>query len=110
MVAGHVLTGSITVFDSSFDDFGAGCQGRGGFDDMQADASVTVTDESGTVLGASHLGEGKRDGFSCVFPFSVTNLPDAKFYGVEVSHRGRATYSAADLDDAGWKIGLRLGA
>jgi hypothetical protein len=39
----------------------------------------------------------------------VEGIPDAKFYQVEVSHRGALTYSPSDLDQCGWKIELTLG-
>jgi hypothetical protein len=74
---------------------GSACAGSvGGADDISSGVQVTVTDEKGTVIGASALEGGKfthptKDKLGCVFGFTVANVPLGRtFYGVAVSHRG----------------------
>ncbi len=92
---------------------GTSCAGTGGYDDMTAGAPVTVKNEAGSVIGTGSLGQGVSDPnyptVACDFSFTISDLADAKFYSVEVSHRGAINYSKADLDKAGWKISLSLG-
>lgn len=70
------------------------CTGDGGYDDLHAGATVTVTDADGSVVALGSLGSGRlqSDGSAfppCVFPFTVSDVPAGfGFYGVEVSHRG----------------------
>jgi hypothetical protein len=107
---GHDLNGTITIIGSFTTSSSNGCYGTGGYADISAGAAVTVSDESGKILGTSQLEAGKTSGqASCVFAFKVTGLPDANFYRVEVSHRGQVVYSKSDLDKSGWKVDLSLG-
>ncbi|WP_456820116.1 hypothetical protein [Cellulomonas sp. URHB0016] len=45
---------------------------------------------------------------NCVFDFTVPELADAAFLSIEVSHRGKVTYSRADLQANDWTVGLSL--
>lgn len=63
--------------------------------------------ENGVVIGTGQL--AYRSGKGCVWSLMVPNVPDAKFYQVEVSHRGAASYSRSDLDKANWTIALSIG-
>jgi hypothetical protein len=109
---GHSLQGSIALhsigtFGSK--SIGENCFGTGGYNDLAAGAQVTIRDETGKVLATGHLDEGKTKSASeCDFAFNL-DVPDAKFYQVEVSHRGQVTYSADDLEKAGWRVQLTLG-
>ena len=79
---------------------GSICTGTGGYDDIQAGASVTVTDANGTTiaLGSLLLGETSELIFRCVFPIRVLDVPMGKgFYGIEVAHRGKVQIAEADL-------------
>ena len=90
------------------------CQGTGGYDDIRDGLEVAVTDAAGTVIGLGRLsskpGEdtfaGRR---TCEYEFTVSGLPDASFYGVEVGHRGVVRFSAADLAQKGWAVEVELG-
>lgn len=66
------------------------CKGAGGYDDIAAGAQVTVTDETGKVVGVGNLAGGRYgDSGACLFTFEVDGVqPGRPFYGVEVSHRG----------------------
>jgi D-arabinose 1-dehydrogenase-like Zn-dependent alcohol dehydrogenase len=86
------------------------CSGTGGYDDIDLGTSVVVTNEQGTVVGTGSLGPGSTtSSLDCDFTFTVADLPEARFYGIEVSHRGRVTFSRQQLDQDGWDVGLTLG-
>lgn len=107
------------LFDSSKIDVpaGTGCTGSGGFDDIEAGASVTVFDGS-NVVGLGRLGPGKvvsafahahseADG-TCRFAFEVSKVPvGPAFYSVEVSHRGKVNVTADEARGPG--VSLTLG-
>lgn len=40
---------------------------------------------------------------------SLPNVPDAKFYRVEVSHRGEVTFEHDQLKRNGWLVFLSVG-
>jgi hypothetical protein len=105
------LSGTMTLTDSEgvTDDGAGGCEGTGGYDDLQAGASVVVSDEANKVIGTSNLGDGSYSGTDCIFRFVVSNLPQAKFYKVEVSHRGQVTYPYNDLVANRWSVELSIG-
>jgi hypothetical protein len=46
---------------------------------------------------------------NCEFPFTVSNVPTAKFYRVEVGRRGQVSYSYDQMRANGWKVSLSLG-
>lgn len=118
-------TGGVVVngFPSNPDQaLGRQCWGSSGYDDIDAGADVTVTDESGTVIAVGALGPGEvvsfragnfltdfEDAVRCEFEFMINDVPDAKFYGVEVSDRGELRYSRDELEANAWVIGLQLG-
>lgn len=84
------------------------CTGYSGYEDITKGAGVTVYDSSGRVVASGALGTGKPKSAACVFPVTVPDVPGgAKFYQVEVSHRGKITVSSAEAK-AG-KFGASLG-
>jgi hypothetical protein len=97
------------------------CSGTTGYTDITQGAQVRVRNEKGKVLGVGALGAGKPDPESvstfqgqellsvCKFAFAVKGVGDAKFYSVEVAHRGEITYSAKQLAKKHWKVALTLG-
>jgi hypothetical protein len=96
-----VLRGSLVLSDPTPTDSNfTGCTGSGGYDDIVPGAAVTVYDAGGRVVANGALGEGRYASTDstapCVFKFAVPGVPDgAKFYQVEISHRGKLTVSAA---------------
>jgi predicted small secreted protein len=92
---------------------GNGCLGTGGYDDLQAGLQVTVSNESGTTIGTGTLDSGEvvRGQFwnTCVFPFTVANVPTAKFYRIEAGHRGQVSYSYDQMQASHWSVKLSLG-
>lgn len=110
----HPLTGTMTLTTASlFKGKDQSCVGSKGFDDIDSNAQVTVTDGDGKLLATGSLGEGHlADGstVTCVFPLNVaTKLPKADFYKVEVSHRGALTYSYDQMQAQNWDLSLTLG-
>jgi len=104
------ITGSITVPGGLTEgglEGGAGqvCVMDGGYSDVREGAQVVVSDDKSTTIAIGRLGGGRLvlpdpDYWStrkCVFPFTVSAPAGHPFYGVEVSHRGRLQYTAAQL-------------
>jgi hypothetical protein len=108
----HVITGTFTLLGTEGDDFlnlTTGCTGTGGYDDVQAGLQVTVSDQTGTVIGNGALGSGETIGEGCQFRFQVDNVPLATFYRLEVGRRGEISYSLDQMKRASWSAALTLG-
>ncbi|WP_326606712.1 MULTISPECIES: hypothetical protein [unclassified Streptomyces] len=92
-------TGSIFLADSDgFVSDGKKCMGKGGYEDLRAGTEVTVTDASGSVVAADSLALGKVVGETCMFKFTVHDIPvGSKLFRIEVSHRGAITKTEAEL-------------
>lgn len=107
--SGHTLTGGLTLNDE--DTAQNICTGTGGYSDIASGASVTVENQSGTIIGTGTLGPGRvGPGFAnCVYTFVVPGLPDESFYQVEVTHRGFVSYSRADIVANKWIVEMTLG-
>ena len=109
LAATHTIQGSLQLYDSTgYMLDGDTCSGADGYADLQQGAAVTVADESGRIIATTQLGAGRRDGPYCAFPFKVSNVPSARFYQIEVSHRGRVTFPADKLE-AGERADLSVG-
>jgi hypothetical protein len=100
--AARTVSGSVLVVGSSPQVVTTNeltCTTGGGFDDIRQDAQVVVTDAAGKTIALGQLGGGswKRD-VGCIFLFTVPDVPAGeKFYGIEVSHRGRVQHTAEQL-------------
>jgi hypothetical protein len=108
----HTLTGSLSLYDSDYDgSAGSSCSGSGGYDDIQSGTQVVVTDESGTTVATDSLSSGTYDGTSCVFEFTVHDVPKAKYYRVRAGSdtRGGPEYSFAEMQQQHWSVQLTLG-
>jgi len=53
------------------------CADTDGYDDIESGLQVSVTNESGTVIGAGAFGDGNITGSACVFQFTINNVPPA---------------------------------
>lgn len=111
----HTLHGTLTLTSSSqISRSGSNCSGTGGYKDLTAGGAVTVKDEGGTVIATGSLDQGTSDPtyptVVCRFTFTIANIPDAKFYSIEVTHRGALTYSQDQLNHNGWKVNASIGA
>lgn len=112
----HVITGSITLYGTDVWEFAGSnssspCKGEGGYNDVSEGAQVLVRDGEGGILATGHLLAGASLGerTNCVFMFSVSNVGNAAFYAIEVSHRGELTYSAAEMEGMDWRVSFTLG-
>lgn len=85
------------------------CAGSGGYSDIRDGAQVTVTDETGKLLGVGSLNEGVGVSGSCLLTFDTIEVPKAKFYSVEVSHRGKITDSFAEAKSQEFSFLVTLG-
>lgn len=127
----HTINGTLTLLGTERWTTDA-CSGRGGYDDINPAAQVTVKDVSGSVLGVGHLGAGHSKTRAdmglpaahdpnatdaelaairmwCVFNWTIADVPDAAFYEVEVAHRGGTVYGRADVEARGWRVESTLG-
>jgi hypothetical protein len=85
------------------------CAGTDGYDDIESGLQVTVTNESGTVIGTGDFGDGNITSGTCVFQFTIDDVPKAGFYQVEAGRRGTLRYSYADMQSKSWHVDLTLG-
>lgn len=107
----HVVTGTFLLSGTEGEDFfadGGGCQGTSGYDDVEPGLQVTISDQSGTVIGNGALDSGEVQEAGCVFRFQV-NIPVASFYKVAVGRRGEISYSLDQMKQASWSVELSLG-
>jgi hypothetical protein len=82
-----------------------------GHSDIGEGSPVTVYNSAGQIVAIGALGKGRTLGpaRSCLFPFEVAGIPSgSKFYQVEVSHRGKVTFSSSDVEQ-GKVVSLTLG-
>ncbi|HEY5193592.1 MAG TPA: hypothetical protein VIJ39_06935 [Solirubrobacteraceae bacterium] len=89
-----------------------GCWGaaESGFSDIGAATQVIVKNENGTLIGSGSLGPGRKERqVECLFSFTISGLPKARFYGIAVSHRGEQDESFQDLVKSNWNVNLTLG-
>lgn len=119
----YVVAGTMRLYGSDGDEFDlygpksksldthntTWCLGQGGYSDIAPGAQVTVRDQSGEVIALAQLEPHPGDTTpACLFTFSV-EVPEAKFYSFEVSHRGQVSFSKKDLAEGNWSIELALG-
>lgn len=112
----HTIRGDMSLMDS--DSFrgrrtGGACSGSGGYADIDEGTTVSIKNESGTLIGSGSLDAGTivSDTLgACVFPFNVEGVKDASFFQVEVSHRGGLSYSKKEIEAKSWTVDATLGA
>ena len=119
----HTINGTVDIFQdvgflagqsystSNFSSANGTCQGSGGYSDLAPGVSVVVYSDTGDVLSTVPLGQGHdlQSNVGCEFTFTVPNLPDASSYSVEVSHRGKLTYTKEQLESNNWTVALSIG-
>ncbi|WP_204354852.1 hypothetical protein [Mycolicibacterium llatzerense] len=101
------LNGTLMLNSASGATTGQGCHGTGGYRDIAPGTSISVADETGTLLAKGALGSSHGESGSCYMPFSIDDVPSGKkFYKVEVAHRGEVNYTEAEAKQG---ISLQLG-
>lgn len=107
----QTLTGELTIRTATyFPDPPASCIGTRGYSDIREGTQVRVLDGEGDLLATGKLerGEPGSGHYSCIFAFTVDDVPASDFYTVEVSHRDGLSYSHAELEDKNWTVELSL--
>ena len=103
------ISGVLDLLDSETAD--AGCEGQGGYSDIDAGTQVVVRDGSGEILGSTNLGPGEvEDGVACIYEFLVIGVPDdRKQYVLEIGRRGQVVSSRAEMLADEWSFEVGLG-
>ena len=94
------VNGQLSVSGEGGSSAGAECFPSDGYDDIAEGTSVVVMDAAGKTVAIGKLGAGETGSYllSCNFKFKVTGVPaGAKFYKVEVSHRGAVQYTEKQM-------------
>lgn len=111
----HTIRGEVSALDT--------CPARG----VSEGDPVLLRDGNNNTISTAELGAGKNtplfgkaggkqvreitddlDLARCVYKFRFDDVPDEKFYSVEVGDTGDVTYSKAKLEKADWKVALSL--
>lgn len=108
----HTVTinGTLTLSDTTASmlvESNGNCLGGGGYADIAPGAGIVVTNESGKTIGVGSLPD---DGTSaspgtCLFAFTVSKVPAAKFYGIQVAHRGVVQVTPDQVADVALTLG-----
>lgn len=77
-----------------------------GYADLDEGAAVTVKNEKDVVVATGRLGPGLWTSDACQMPFTISDVPEASFYAVEVGRRGVQRYSKAEMEEAKWVVEL----
>lgn len=80
----------------------------GGFSDIQNGTQVTVTDASGTLLGTGTLKHGHADLNGIEWDFTIRQVPDTKWYQIEVGRRGAVDYTRAKIAKQNWNVAEKV--
>jgi len=105
---GRTVVGTVDLLDLA--STANGCQGAADYADIGTGTSVTLTDDSGSVLGTSELGRPLAFGESgCVFTFRIPHVPtSSQVYTVQVAGREAVARSRWALDQDGWTFEVNL--
>jgi|GEM_PF-1646468 len=104
------IQGKFVFVSTALQQTGNGCAGSGLYADVAPGMSVTVLDANGAPVGSTVLGAGiqARDGVSCIYQFTVENLPASPSYDVVLGARNPLRYEQSLLEQAQYRIGMRL--
>jgi hypothetical protein len=108
----HTIRGTVAIssLDFSIEDSDAGKLGAPCWGDAGS-VGIRILDEAGDIAasGSLDLSQGLivDNGVMLVCQFSWTiDVEDSDFYVFEIDGREGPTYSRADLEEAGWTVGL----
>ena len=117
----HGVTGTVLIADTAHFgvegrvpyEVGDACFGDAGLDGFQEGAEVRALDEAGTVVGLGHLRIGTLTDLGtlnrgCQFTWTM-DVTDAEFYAFDIANQGGPSFQRAELEAAGWDVGLSLG-
>jgi hypothetical protein len=105
---GMTVVGTVDLVD--LDTAAHDCVGAGDYADVAAGTPVTLTDESGAVLGTSTLEQPAAFGETgCIYPFTIAHVPTSHDgYVVVLPHGDKAMVSEIALEANGWTVQLSL--
>lgn len=133
----QMIQGSLLLTDDDLSGDGVtDCSGQGGYGDLGPGSDVTITNESGDIVGTGSLKLGDSlddvaerltaDGFGdrsevdslldsvedfpvlCPMRFDV-EVEDAKFYSVKIGNRDEQSESKSDLEEKDWRVLYTIG-
>jgi hypothetical protein len=81
----------------SMTSFGDGCEGDGGYGDINSSTSVVLTNKDGKEIDRTPLGPGEASGFTCTFHFTLQVTKGSPYYVITISHRGQMQYTWDEL-------------
>lgn len=84
-----------------------GCEGDGGYGDINASTSYVVTNLAGEVLTRGSIGPGEEEDGDCVFEWTFEITEGEESYIVAVGDRGEIDYTFEELTSFG--VALSLG-
>jgi hypothetical protein len=103
------ITGQLTLIDHRIGMDGSECYGMGGFRDIRGTMPVVVKDAEGKILAVGKTAIGRRvDNVSCVFDYSVADVPKASFYQIQFGRRGGIIYPLDRMVKSGWVVNAIL--
>lgn len=92
------VSGTVELALEDMVNWGSGCEGRKGYDDLKVGAPIVITDAAGKTVAIGKIDEAKEIDSKCVLSFRIGGVPKGgDFYGVAVSHRGTVQYSADEM-------------
>ena len=98
---------SMTIFPSGFSS--SGCPPSFGYSDV-AGSTVTITDETGAVLGTGRLPSFGEGSYTCKYSTTIYGVKaDSQTYYLEIGRRGRISSTKAELVSNSWAFGATLG-
>jgi hypothetical protein len=101
----QTITGKFTLIAPRIGMDGDECHGVGGFRDIHGQLPVVVKDASGKILAVGKTAKGKRtNNVSCVFDYSVSDVPKADFYQVQFGRRGGLVRSFDEMVKDRWVV------
>lgn len=104
------VSGTVSLDMNVYLPLGTSCEGVGSYSDLHGGGSVTVHDEAGDLAGVGSLSGGTTSSSSssvygygdiCVFPYSISDVDDAKRYVVSAGTRHGAGVSFSEDEIAG---------
>ncbi|MEV7431820.1 hypothetical protein AB0N29_19565 [Nocardioides sp. NPDC092400] len=115
----HTIRGTLQLTVNRNPEFKENCTGfeEEGYGDIHVGQQVVVTDGNGTTFATGALTackfsplESPQQARGLLFDFTVSDVPAADFYRVQVGTgtRGALTISADDMERNDWKVALNL--
>jgi hypothetical protein len=103
------LIGAVILNDPGAERTATECSGSGQYTDITGGLEVTITDETGEVIGSTGLAVDARGGEGqCLYLWEVMVGP-ASSYSIEVGDRPAGTYTVADLNQRNWGVAVTFG-